>query len=171
MSPRAVPVSTEDLRQAAQDVAKTLCVSDVGGACYHGGQHTCFTRQGRRPLPLYKVEEMCERCAASWHAVMAASLLDSVIIGQQFMGTMPNAISQEFLHEPDNGASVRGKAVRAHTGRRPSAAPKAREVTEKPKLPPCEKCGKEFTQQNHLTMHERHCKGDQKPKSAKRSKK
>jgi hypothetical protein len=124
---RVVPTSTEDLRAVAHDVANALCVSDIGGECYHGSQHACFARQGRKPLQLYKVEEMCERCAASWHAVMAASLLDSVVISQQFLGEAPrSALEQQFLHaeRASNGASVQGKAIPARK-RQPSAAPKA----------------------------------------------
>jgi hypothetical protein len=133
---RAVPTSTEGLRTAAHDIANALCATDVGGECYHGGQHQCFTLQGRKPLPLYKVEEMCERCAAAWHAVMAASLLDSVIISQQFLGEAPkNALEQQFLRveHGSNGAAVHGKTVRARGGRvgrrrKPAAAPKASRV-------------------------------------------
>jgi hypothetical protein len=111
---RAVPNSAEDLRAAAHNIAKALCASDVGGGCYHGGQHTCFTRQGRRPLPLYKVEELCERCAASWHAVMTASLLDSVVIGQQFLGVVPNVIEQQLPHDTQNSnGAARFADVRA----------------------------------------------------------
>ena len=90
-------------------------------------------------MPLYKVEEMCERCAASWHAVMAASLLDSVIIGQQFMGgASQNRLEAHYLHveHSSNGASVHGKKVRARAGtsakRKPSrAAPKAADDADK----------------------------------------
>ena len=117
---RAVQNSTEGLRSAAHDIANILCTSDVGGECYHGGRHTCFTRQGRKPLPLYKVEEMCERCAASWHAVMAAALLDSVVIGQQFLGASDKdyALHIETNGESNgaNGVAVHGKKLRA-TGR------------------------------------------------------
>lgn len=105
-SPVSVLNTAEALRFAAHDVANVLCTSDVAGECYHGGRHTCFVRQGRKPLPLYKVEELCERCAASWHAVMAASLLDSVIISQQFLGG----------NGPTDGAVVHGKMV---SGRKP----------------------------------------------------
>ena len=75
----------EELRQHAYAVAEALRDSDVGGQCRHGGRHTCVTRQGRKPLPLYKVEEMCERCAAAWHAAMAATLLDSLVIVDSFI--------------------------------------------------------------------------------------
>lgn len=136
---RAVPNSTEGLRTAAHDIANTLCGTDVGGECYHGGKHTCFTLQGRKPLPLYKVEEMCERCAAAWHAVMAASLLDSVVISQQFLGQAPtNALEAQFLHAErgSNGATVHGTKVRARTARRALAAPpKAAKRGRKVKVP------------------------------------
>jgi hypothetical protein len=103
-----------------------LATSDVGGECYHGGQHACFSRQGRKPLPLYKVEEMCERCAASWHAVMAATLLDSVVISQQFLGLEPTTkLEQHFLHS-SNGAAVVGATVAAKARRQPAVPPKAR---------------------------------------------
>ena len=126
---RAVPTSIEGLRTAAHDVANALAVSDIGGECYHGGLHTCFSRQGRKPLPLYKVEELCERCAASWHAVMTAALIDSVVVGQQFLGIEPTTkLEQHFLHS-GNGATVVGATVSAK--RRPSP-PKA---SSKPRMP------------------------------------
>lgn len=105
---------TEDLRAAAHDIANALVETVVGGECYHGGKHTCFTRQGRKPLPLYKVEEMCERCAASWHAVMTATLLDSVVIGQQFLGSGSEQFVLHTQVDGDHaiGATVRGKVVR-----------------------------------------------------------
>jgi hypothetical protein len=71
---------TEELRRSAHTVAGTLYGGGIGGECRHGGYNTCFLRQGRKPLPLYKVGEMCERCAATWHAAMAATLLDSLLI-------------------------------------------------------------------------------------------
>lgn len=110
-----------------------LATSDVGGECYHGGQHACFARQGRKPLPLYKVEEMCERCAASWHAVMAATLLDSVVISQQFLGLEPTTkLEQHFLHG-GNGVAVVGSTTPAKSRRRPAArSPKARSRKVKP---------------------------------------
>jgi hypothetical protein len=97
-------------------------------------------------VPLYKVEEMCERCAAAWHAVMAASLLDSVVISQQFLGQAPmNKLEAQFLHVENgsNGASVHGRKVRAHAGtkRGPRAAPKAHKA-KPPKLPKAAKATK-----------------------------
>jgi hypothetical protein len=82
---QTIPFSTEGLRTAAHSLATVLYSSAIGGECYHGGKHTCFVRQGRKPLSTYKVEDMCERCATAWHAVMAATLLDSIVIGQQFL--------------------------------------------------------------------------------------
>lgn len=105
-SVRAAPDSAETLRSAAHDVANVLCTGDVGGECYLGGKHTCFVRQGRKPLTLYKVAELCERCAATWHAVMAAALLDSVVIGQQFLGGGDSV----FVTAPV-GVAVHGKSV------------------------------------------------------------
>lgn len=99
------PDSAEALRSAAHDVANVLCSSDIGGECYLGGKHTCFIRQGRKPLSLYKVVELCERCAATWHAVMAAALLDSVVIGQQFLGGDSVSVTASV------GVVVHGKAV------------------------------------------------------------
>jgi len=97
--------SVETLRTTAHDVANVLCTSDIVGECYLGGKHTCFARQGRKPLPLYKVAELCERCAATWHAVMAASLLDSVVIGQQFL------VGDSVTVMASTGVAVHGKSV------------------------------------------------------------
>ncbi len=76
----------EALLLSACVVAQRLFEGTVGGGCYHGPKHGCFVRQGRRPLALYKAEEMCERCQATWHALMTTQLLDSLMISQGFLG-------------------------------------------------------------------------------------
>lgn len=131
-SVRVIP-NVDSLRASAHDLAQVLSVSSIGGECYHGGRHTCFTRQGRKPIGLYKHEELCERCALAWHATMAASLLDQLVIGQRFLG---------------NEAELPSMASPAT----PSL------VTLAPDTLACPKCEKKFQQKNHLSMHVRHCK-------------
>jgi len=97
------PQTPDALQAAAHALARQLYAGDVGGSCYHGEQHTCFMRQGRKPIALYKAEEMCERCQATWHALMTATLLDSLVVGQRFMAQTAAAAAVNGSNEPSCG--------------------------------------------------------------------
>lgn len=128
----------EELRRSAHSIVEILHKGDVGGACYQGKQHGCFAKQGRRPLRLYNVENMCERCAAAWHAAMTATLLDSLMVGQRFT----------------NGATAAAPPLREPK----TAAAKPTKAAAKPAVPTCRKCGRTFSRKNAKATHERFCK-------------
>lgn len=179
---QTIPFSTEGLRTAAHSLATVLYSSTIGGECYHGGKHTCFVRQGRKPLSTYKVEDMCERCATAWHAVMAATLLDSIVIGQQFLNK--EAPGQHVLRPfeasvptpatvaptpppapppmPGSAGSFGAWPPKPTTPIVPPRASKTSKASAKPKSLVCSKCSRKFTQSNARTMHERFCSGAKK---------
>lgn len=168
--------TVDSLRTSAHDLAQVLSASDVGGQCYHGGRHTCFSRQGRKPIALYKIEELCERCALAWHATMAASLLDQLVIGQRFLGheaTLPAASTEGRSIDPavDRPWTEPLGYGNAHQSLQRSVQTTAPSVPITDPNLTCPKCGKQMRAKNHLTMHVRHCTGAaKKPRKSKAKK-
>lgn len=173
-----VPNSVDGLRASAHDLAQVLSSSDIGGQCYHGGRHTCIARQGRKPLALYKIEELCERCALAWHATMAASLLDQLVIGQRFLGqeaTLPARSTEGRSLDPTVDRPwtepLQWSVKTGYGTTDVKTSLTSNDVHPAGDPLTCPKCGKQLRAKNHLTMHVRHCTGTaKKPRKSKAKK-
>lgn len=73
-------MNTETLRETLHGVARTLY--HEGGKCAR--TPTCIQRHANVPISNWDVADLCERCAVAWHALMAAMLIDSVIVTERF---------------------------------------------------------------------------------------
>lgn len=149
-------ISTTDALEGARAVARLLHQDRIGGPCYLGGHHTCFARQGRKPLPLYHAEQMCECCQATWHALMAAYLLESLLIGQRFAASASAAVESAPTKRTATSAQALVETVNTRMALEQGRSSGEKTTTEEFS---CDRCDRTFTKKNTLTMHKRYCKG------------
>lgn len=73
-------MSTETLRETLHGAARMLY--QERGKCVN--TLACTKRFADTPLADWAADKLCERCAAAWHTLMAAMLIDSVIVAERF---------------------------------------------------------------------------------------
>lgn len=74
----------ETVRETLHTAARSLY--DDRGKCANATSSgwTCIQRQTNQPLAQWDNASLCERCAAAWHTLMAATLIDVVLVNERF---------------------------------------------------------------------------------------